>query len=80
MSKKGWFGPTVSFWLFGPEPETRTTAGKGPLPAGSVSVPLSGGEPTPTGISRTPAALVVVGVVVVTGAGGATVGGELPDG
>jgi hypothetical protein len=53
---------------------------EGPLPAGSVSVPLSGGEPTPTGIFRTPAALVVVGVVVVTGAGGATVGGELPDG
>ena len=61
MSRNGWFGPSDSSWLFGPEPETSTTAGNGPLPAGSVSVPFNGGDPTPTGICRTPAVAPPVG-------------------
>ena len=61
MSSSGWFGPSVSSWSFGPEPETSTTAGNGPGPAGSVSVPFSGGDPTPTAICRTPAATLAGG-------------------
>ena len=47
-SLKGLLGPMVSSWSLGPEPCTSTTAGKGPSPAGMLSVPGSAHSPLPT--------------------------------
>src|ERR1700677_2027272 len=80
MSKNGWLGPMSSSWSLGPDPETRTTAGKGPLPLGSVSVPLRGGEPTPTASCLMPRALGCAAVVVVVVVGASVVTGRRRDG
>ena len=47
-SLNGLFGPRVSSRSLGPEPWTRTSAGNGPSPLGTVSVPGSAHSPAPT--------------------------------
>jgi hypothetical protein len=47
-SAKGLFGPIVSSRSFGPEPWINTSAGKGPSPLGTVSVPGNFHSPVPT--------------------------------